>query len=459
MRPNILLIVLILILTLQLYLLTLSVRGSADPPITEGNATWLLLYEFEGYALLAYDNFTPITLMYKNTYKSLGKSYDIDVKDILEYVKGTNVYDIVIQMLNNTDRVVVEVSCKYDIDENVNVTREADVLRIEVPGGPCITDPLPVLLRIKGKVYINANDDRTIFVKVAINATLPLSEGWIPVASNWKLISLICGPLVESNCSGQVIQLVSPLYVIRDGEVYEESRKIGNFFPFYVMFPRNATEVKQVVEGGIELKYYDFDVEISMVKYIKMIAKYGSMPEAREVSEIQAYIINPLHTSELKTAVESLGEAVFVKVKYFVPRQLEVAGYPTQVLGLIISALTNETLRLDYVEAYARTLGPYTLVSFIKPPSQVNYIYNYPVFLKLVPLKVIAKEPDGDTVRLALYIVAKDINYYGVDPYSIDIGYYAGPARGGQGIGWWGLLVVLGLAALAVFALVWVRRR
>ena len=102
--------------------------------VTTNNISWLPLYEFEGYALLAYDNFTPIILQYKNVYESLGKSYGFDVKSILKYVEGTDVYNDVLRALKNINKVVVEVSCERNAGDNISIIREENILRIVLPG-------------------------------------------------------------------------------------------------------------------------------------------------------------------------------------------------------------------------------------------------------------------------------------------------------------------------------------
>ncbi len=423
-----------------------------------------VLYEFDGFGLLAYDNFTPITVQYRNTNMSVGVSYIIDARNIIKYIEGTSFHNDVLRLLKGIDRIVVETSCRYNAGASVRVLRENNALRIEVPGGPCTTDPLPVVLKVKGRVYVVHNSTNATLVKIVINATLPLAKGWEIVAdSEAYWVNSVCGS-VKGNvegCAQNTLLLISPLYRIENGDVYEGSKKIGNFLPFYITFPRNATEVKYALENKVELQYYSFNVEITMVKYLKKFAKYGEMPEVREVSEIVASLINPLYVSQLEAAIQSLSMPAFTKIKYFEPmlsdQQSGMTGSDlTPVYDLVVDALLGKNPRLSYVEASSQTLSPYVESMWANPLPVVKYIYSYPTSLNLVPLKVSINNSKNNTSHFVLYLYVNNIEYNEIDPYSINIGYYGDPSRedGCKLCGWTPLVVLASLVmAMLIFYL------
>jgi hypothetical protein len=384
-----------------------------------------LLYDFEGYAILAYSNLTPVKVRFEHVERSPGYSYSIYSRALINYVKGIDVYSNISRILEGVEMVKVILSCKYNVNSSdIMVSRSNDTIVITLPAGPCITaEPLLVLLEVKGRVYVGHSGNDTAFARIVVNATLPIRDGWKIVVDDPLLRALLCGSVEDVACTPRTIELSSPLYKIVGSEVYEESEKVGSFFPFYIGYPRNATEVKSVVENKAKLYYYNLSGSVYMVKYLKKFAKYGQMPEVREVSEIHVSLIDPLYISQVKAAMKYSSD-----IKYFIPN-IFITGFneTAQLDNFIVDILLGKKPQISFTMTVNREEPPYIISVFTGSEPEVHYIYSYPTEMRLVPLKVLAPGPTGNSSFFLHIISLSNIRYEEIDPYSIYIGYYEVP--------------------------------
>ncbi|MEM4741741.1 MAG: hypothetical protein QW370_06070 [Ignisphaera sp.] len=331
--------------------------------------------------------------------------------------------------------VKVILSCKYNVNSSdIMVSRSNDTIVITLPAGPCITaEPLLVLLGVKGGVYVGHSGNDTAFVRIVVNATPLIREGWKIVADDPLLRALLCGSVEDVACTPRTIELSSPLYKIVGSEVYEESEKVGSFFPFYIGYPRNATEVKSVVENKAKLYYYNISGSVYMVKYLKKFAKYGQMPEVREVSEIHVSLIDPYYISQVKAAMERLDplSLSYTSIKYFIPNIFAIANPDEKLFRLvqdfIVDVLLGKKPQISFTTTESTERPPYTSFVGTNSEPEVQYIYSYPIAMRLVPLKVLAPGSAGNSSFFLHIIFLENIHYEEIDPYSIYIGYYEVP--------------------------------
>jgi len=433
----------------------------------DNNANYVLLYTLEGRAYLIDENFRPVMIKFQILNDTLMR-YEITSKALLEYVRGSPVYENLSVLLQGVDRVSVESSCDYIAgNDSVKVFREGRVIRIVIPAGPCITDELPVRLSVSGAVYVANISGDTVKVRVELNLSVPFVEGrylvYVPIVSrefSW----------IEDLFRGAVLRVYTE-YLIRGRDIYQDDEHIGyGFLPFYIAFPRNATEVREVIEKNINVSYLGYPIKVSMERRVERIPRYGGIIEVRNYS----IIIASLFSSQLQKLVSDITSKLQYPITYmwgFMPSILENLGERTgDIERFIVDTLLGEktSYGFGYIKSSVGVLSPYGVIQPpITPDPVTTYIYSYPLGFGYMPIRVKLtpyNRSSVETVARHNYIymlIEAGAEYEYVDPYSIDVGFYEAEYRALCQYCWLRIVIPIAIVIVAVAAFVlyrWLRR-
>uniref|UniRef100_A0A7J3Z6Q4 Uncharacterized protein n=1 Tax=Ignisphaera aggregans TaxID=334771 RepID=A0A7J3Z6Q4_9CREN len=397
------------------FLLLLIVNSTTSYPdfYCDSTENGDLLYEFfDEFAVLLDEEFNPVKIKFREVNTTRGPIYVYARDLVLGFVEGTEVYDEVAHILGNYSGILVTSMCGLD-SVKIEYGCEEDKICIYLPGGPCeFVEKLPVPFRVAGAVYVKSCHD-SLRVRVVMNLTLPINEEY---AKN--VISLIednkYSWLADMFRNNTNITAVAEYIIVPVGgayRVYQYEEEVG-FSPFYIAYPRNATEIEEIVTKQVSLHYYGFPLEFEMSKERQFIRKYGNPPEIREVSIIHAYMIAP-------SVIEKLKDASETKIHY------EILWYRPSVgsedlLTLAIDLLLGKNVTLPPTQAYAYSSSPYDIAYSFEPLLEMRYIYHYPLSIHM-PIK--AQLVDTSQI-ITLYLRVDSPKYNNIDPYSIDIGFY-----------------------------------
>ena len=419
-----------------------------------------LIYTFKGYAVLLNENLTPVRISFKIT-KFVPTEIAIFSKDeILGYVKGTHVYKKIKQLIANINAVelygMCNVSSPQIIKRNTSIgIVNGPILDIILPAGPCkLVEKVPILFNVDGVVYIE-NVSNKGKIKVIMNLTIPRSDlarkgAYVPIVKeeyNW---------LKDAFLKGASITAVAN-YTFSGHNVYQDGKNI-KFCPLYIIYPRNAYEVRELFERGLKLSYYSLPIRIRMVKTTKTFIKYGKPPEIREVNEIVAKLIAPSLTAKLEVILPLLNKLNYEMAYY------ELASTSKSfLLGFVVNMLLGHNISISKIRSYRLIPSPYNILTSFMPYPEVTYIDHYPLEI-MFPIKVkIIKNNSvlGDTFLFLVVTGEEALHYKNIDPYSIDIGFYEPPSTKHNGLDLVNIatLISLGLAAVIVMKIYKQRRK
>jgi len=426
------------------------------------------LYTFESLAVLMFGNLSPMYVRLYLDEEMPGINFVTSSSDILGYVAGTAVYSRVEKALRGVDMVEVSHFCGLIAGvDDVRVERNGSTLRILVPAGPCTIDRVPVLLWVSGTVYLDESSPSRVVIRVNANASPPLSQRYnrIDVPEGYEWVA----KLFRGELSG--LKLYAEFTIV-DGHVYQDGVYIGfGFTPFYIAYPRNASEVKEVVEKNVNVNYMGFPVKFSMIKHMKRYERFGGLVEVRNVSIIIASMTAPQIVGFASEAMDR-ASAFYSEYEYFESSVLAFFGEDfTNVKDFIVYTMLGEKPALSYTKARAKTDAVYVVYQRVWPSAEVWYISAYPVRFYYVPLRAVAEISDGEEKRLIeVHLIllgshaefrrstisdySPGIRYLGdLDPYSIDIGFYS-PEAGECGACWLRFAVPALVAVVAVVGVV-----
>jgi len=256
---------------------------------------------------------------------------------------------------------------------------EEDKICIYFPGGPCrFVEKVPVIFKVDGAVYVKSCSDE-LRVRVVMNLTLPINEEsvrhLIPIIEDDRYSWL--ADMFRSNTS---VTVTTTEYVIvqADGipKVYQYGEEV-EFSPFYIVYPRNATHVKEVVENQISIRYYGFPLEFEMLKLVQVIRKYKRPLETREVSYICASMIAPSVRDKLEDA---LTKPYYEMVVY------EPSVMYEDLLSPVLDLLLGEDAILSLRQSYGYFYSPYNETYLYKLELAVGYVDHYSLYIHM-PVK------------------------------------------------------------------------
>ena len=375
-----------------------------------------LLYDFNGFAVLLDEEFNPVRIRFRVVNTTRGPIYGYARDLILGFVEGTEVYDEVVRILGNYSDILVASMCGLD-SVKIEYGCEENKICIYLPGGPCeFVEKLPVPFRVAGAVYVKSCYD-SLRVRVVMNLTLPIDERYAKYVT----------PLIEDDKYSWLAEMfrnntnitaVAEYIIVPVGgayRVYQYEEEVG-FSPFYVVYPRNATEVEEVITKQAGLRYYGFPLEFEMSKERQFIRKYGNPPEVREVSVIHAYTIAP-------SVIEKLKDASLSKIDY----EIEILRYDLPIgredmptLTLVVDLLLGKNVTLPLTQGYAYFSSPYSIAYLFEPLLSTRYVYHYPLSIYM-PVKA---QLVNTSQVITLYLRVDSPRYNNIDPYSINIGFY-----------------------------------
>uniref|UniRef100_A0A7C4FAV7 Uncharacterized protein n=1 Tax=Ignisphaera aggregans TaxID=334771 RepID=A0A7C4FAV7_9CREN len=201
-------------------------------------------------------------------------------REILEFIKDAkDVYNKVVRILEGYDGASItffDCSSESSILVDYNCTWEGrPFICIYLPAGPCwIEEGLPVLFDVKGAVYVEHYDDG-IRVRVLMNLTTPRY-------SSSRVYGIEYSPHIERDeykwleevFRNNIACTAVAEYIIVGNRVYQYGSEVG-FSPFYITYPRNATEVEEVVVKNIDISYYGLLLKFKMIEEKMTIERCG----------------------------------------------------------------------------------------------------------------------------------------------------------------------------------------
>ena len=418
-----------------------------------------LIYTFKGYAILLNENLTPVRISFKIT-KFVPTEVVIFTRDeILSYVKGTHIYKKIKQLVANINAAELYGMCNASsqriIERNTSVgIVNGPILDIILPAGPCkLVEKVPVLFNVDGAVYVE-NVSNKGKIKVIMNLTIPRSElarkgAYVPIVEekySW---------LKDAFLEGKSIIAVAN-YTFSEHYVYQDRKNIM-FCPFYIIYPRNAYEVREFFEERSKLSYYGFPIRIRMVKATKTFIKYGKPPEIKEINEIIAKLIAPSLTAKLEAILPLLNKLNYEMAYYELP-----SASKSFLLSFIVNTLLGHNVNISRIQSYRLIPTPYNILTSFMPYPEVTYIDHYPLEIIFpVKVKIIKNNSALGNAFLFLVVTGEEaLHYRNVNPYSINIGFYepSSTKRNGLNLASIATLISLGLVAIMVME-IYKRRR
>ncbi len=460
-EPKRILVFFVLVSIIMLYSIQLLPLASMQEiHRSKGANRFRLIYTFKGYAILLNENLTPVRISFKIT-KFVPTEIVIFTKDeILSYVKGTHVYKEIKQLIANINAVELYGMCNVSspqmiIKKNTSIGMiNGPVLNIILPAGPCkLVEKVPILFNVNGAVYVE-NVSNKGQIKVVMNLTIPRSDlarkgAYVPIVKeeySW---------LKDAFLKGVSITAVAN-YTFSGHDVYQDGKNI-KFCPFYIIYPRNAYEVREFFEKGLKLNYYGFPIRIQMMKTTKTFIKYGKPPEIREVNEIVAKLIAPSLTAKLEAILPLLNRLNYEMAYYELPSTSR-----SFLLSFIVNMLLGHNVSISRIQSYRLIPTPYSILTSFMPFPEVTYIDHYPLEI-VFPIRVKIVENNsvlGDTFLFLVITGEEALHYKNIDPYSINIGFYEPPSTKHHSLNLVNMatLISLGLA-VAIAMGIYKRRR
>ncbi|ABN70647.1 hypothetical protein Smar_1562 [Staphylothermus marinus F1] len=315
---------------------------------------------------------------------------------------------------------------------------------VDVPAGPCMVHGLPLLLKLSGTVHVKRINSSAI--KVCMKALI--SDIFQHNLSNYKILVKYPSMFPE-NFNGSIE--VSLTYTIINNTAVSGNEVIG-FSPLYIVYPRNALEVKEVYDKGLILTFYGIPLKFRMEKTTSKI-----LGHVISYSYIVVYARSNRLISLARYISKMMNQGAFTEDME--PR------YRGKPLTKDLNKLENLALRLvikhenitKYI-TYAPSKGRYiTFISFYKgfelpynPHGRVvDYRWVYPLSFWAIFLKL---KLSNDKY---LWVVFWGDAIYGenINPYSIDIGYYNPPSPSIIDVRQ--LLLFIGVSALPIILIIY----
>ena len=390
-----------------------------------------LTYNISGRAILFCNESTyaSMELLYKG---NASGSYVIAANDILRYVYGASIERYIAEKLHGVHWVVLATRC--GLHRPVNITKVGSTLFIYIKANKCNVS-IPVIVDVYGTINIEKLHDNNYLVTAEINMSMPLDRS---VKRRFNLIDSSCIPrqIALRLFNGDTIKLRGRRLV--EGSVAGYAANNGNSrrlvvwkTPFIVTYPRNASEIREVLEKRIEVKYLDTSLQFLMLNISVRRAQYGRPTRWVTVPVIKAiYAYYGFYTA-LRQAILPLTQypyrlRVAVPVIHGKPFKMLIGpnGDLSIVYDVIVNALAKGSVNIDgYKDSYL--LVPIYTIMLSEPeePPSLLYHYMYPVSFNYFP--VILK---ANGSRLLLGLEADAVYPPWFDPYSVNIGFY-GPRR------------------------------
>jgi hypothetical protein len=375
------------------------------------------LYKFTGLAILLDEEFTPVGVKFKLEKELPWTRYIFTRRDVLEFVKDDkDVYNEMVRILENYEGVTLSGSCSIEssivVDYNCSYEGKPFIC-VYYPAGPCwLEEEVPILFEVRGAVYVE-HYNGGLRVRVVMNLSIPKTPPHPPYEIEYT-------PYIERNEYKWIVDMfknstyVTAIaeYIIVNNSVYQYGSEVG-FSPFYIVYPRNATEIEEVVVKNINIRYYGLPLKFTMWKEIKTIERYGRPPEIRTVSRIVAEALALPQASKLY----DISSLTYTMSYYKLP-SLDSSS----CLTLIIDTLLGKNVTLGRMKSYGYVPSPYRVATYLNPSPMIDYIDHYPIYMR-VPVKAKLIDNTQTDTTITLYLRA-DGSEYTVDPYSIDIGFY-----------------------------------
>ncbi len=422
-----------------------------------------LTYNINGRAILFCDGtrYATMTLLYKGNATG---PYIIATNDLLRYVYGTKFEKYVAEKLRGTRWVVLAAKC--GLQKRLDIARNGSTLFIYVNADKCYAD-IPVIVNIYGRVHIERVKGG-YSVDVEFNASMPLDPS---VRRRFSLIDASCipGRIALKLFNGGTVRLHSRWLVNGSGTSHSiNSSSVNNIrsirwqTPFLIIFPRNANEIRKIIEKRIEIQYMNTSLQFTMLNISVRRAQYGRPTKWVTVSVIKAIYAYYGYYTALRQAILPLTTYpyklhVAVPVIHGKPFEMLIGSHGdlSVVYDIIINALVNGSINIEGYKD-ASLLVPIYNVILSEPdePPYLLYHYMYPVSFNHFPVVL-----NMNGTKLLLGLEADAVYPPWFDPYAVNIGFY-GPRRAGCGFcKYVELLPLLIVGAAAVAIVILARKR
>jgi len=271
------------------------------------------LYEFQGFALVLSEGFAPVIV----DFEKVGGVCDLKVvsaESLLRSLSGSDLYSKLVEVLGDTKYIVFEAVCGRSVGEGVSVFRDSPGFVVSIPAGPCLVRGVPLLLRVSGSVFVDRGPGGSVRVRAAMNLSQALDPSiYRPILERgleW-LRDLLTGRAVEGYAEFEII----------DGRVYQGGEYIGfGFTPFYIAYPRNASEIEEASRSPGKVNYLGMYVNatVETIRVFKLVLRevYAVGGDASLWRELSSTIYAGATATCLKPALLDVPEEspVFAKL-------------------------------------------------------------------------------------------------------------------------------------------------
>jgi len=283
---------------------------------------------------------------------------------------------------------------------------------ISVPVGPCVIHNVPLLLKLNGEVSVEQINDTAFKVHMKVRLTSDFENN----ISGYKVIVRYPqGFPVPIN--GSIEADLS--YVIVNNTAISRDNILG-FSPLYIVYPKNAAEVKELYEKKSLITLYGIPLEFKMKKYYVNALGHNvtssyiiAYARSNKYVDLMSHVIKIMNLDFYREYLQPI-----YKGKPLIENMIDFA------LSLIIKH-ENVTQYITYsptrtvftlsVFLYKDLTLPYNLEGKI-----IEYRWTYPLSFWGVFLKF--RLSNGKNMWMVFWGNAEYDR--SVNPYSIDIGYF-----------------------------------
>lgn len=398
----------LLIIILGLFYISSTNTYSIDGALNSD----VLTYHIRGLAIPIKDisTFEPLTVNLT--------LYGADVRYFIErdYIKNL-LKQARINMSINIKGIRIYYNCS-EVAGKKSVTYVLDPdgwYSISIPVGPCIVRNIPLILKFNGEVIVKQINNSAFKVQMKAKLVSNFEDSY-PPNGDYKVIveypsSLT--PLINGSLE------INLSYVIVNNTAFSKNEVIG-FSPLYIVYPKNATEIKELYERELVLTFYGIPLKFKMHGYsTKVLERNITITTIMVYVQSSNYVNLMLHLFNLANfgfpcetwEVMYKGEPLLYNIADF-------------ALNLIIKR-ENVTQHITYLPDKF-TIIPLFLYKDLTPLPYnpegefMEYRWIYPIDFRGIFFKF--NLSNGENLWVVLW---GDVEYSkDIDPYAIDIGFF-----------------------------------
>ncbi len=369
----------------------------------------VLTYRIEGYAIPVKDinTFEPVTVeLILHGAEETAFVGRASIENVLKQI-GLN-------MSTNVRGVRIYCNCSEEAGKKPVTYRLGSDgwYWVSIPVGPCIIRNVPLLLKLNGIVTVQRINNTVLKVHMKIRLTSDFENnisGYIITVNYPQEFQSLKNGSMEADLS----------YMIVNKTAISREKVIG-FSPLYIVYPKDADDVKEIYEKKLLITLYGVPLRFEMRREYVSALKYNVN---------SSYIIAYAGSSkfrELMMYIAKIGSLNFYR-EYLQPMY---KGKPLimNLVDFALRVIRHENITHYITYSPARVMAISSLFVYMNPSLPYNpdgevirYRWVYPLSFRGLFLKL--NLSNGRSVWLVFWGNAEYSEK--INPYSVDIGYFS----------------------------------